>query len=519
MRESILKLAGLIMTGGLFLAAGPATAADPDLLARGKYLVHAGACGSCHTNRVERGAWLAGGRSMRTPYGEFHVPNITPDPETGIGRWTETDFIRAMTEGVSPEGAQYYPIFPYLWYRNMTREDLGAMWAYLQSIPPVHHEVKPHEISFPFSLRPLIMGWKVVNYPGPPEVAEGGDPLVQRGDYLVNALGHCGACHTPAFPFYIYKDWNWLAGHADIPGAYAASNITPDLETGIGRWSEADMVRAMAHGLRPGGWALRGPMADYVADGSRHLTPEDLRAINAYLRSIEPVRKEAPLTETPHAYPEAHDEAPMGGSPIGADLALGRAVALGVVGEPEHACHRCHSIDAGDPASDGMPRVDGQDAGYLARQLVDYAAGSRWSPVMQPIAAALDAAEREAVAAFYASLPGPEIPPTPPRTLSERGRVLALEGDPALGIPACISCHGVLGMGVPPSFPYLAGQDYLYMELQLALWRDGRRRNDLIDSMGAIARRLSREDSRAVSVYFAGLAADPGPAPVASRTD
>lgn len=519
------------MAAGLLLAAAlagfPAKAANPDpnpaQLEHGKYLVQAGACASCHTDARERGGWLAGGRTMHTPFGDYHTPNITPDPETGIGDWTEEEFVRAMTEGVSPDGAQYYPLFPYPWYRNLTREDLSAMWAYLRTVPPVRREVKPHDISFPYSVRPLILGWKLVNLPGAPEVGTHDDPLVARGDYIVNALGHCAACHTPTLPFWIYKEWQALGGQADIPGAYAASNITPDPETGIGRWSEEDMLRALVTGMRPNGYAIRGPMADYVADSSRFLTREDLRAVNAYLRTVPPIRNPIPAIDSPYAHPEAHEEAPMGSAPLGSDLVLGKAVAMGAVTRPEHACYRCHLVDGTDPASDGMPRLDGQGAAYLAWQLDAYAGGTRPSPIMAAIAKELDAAERSAVAAYYASLPSPPVPQVPPRSLEQHGRRLALEGDPSRGLPACINCHGVLGLGVPPGFPYLAGQDALYMELQLALWRSGERRNDLLGSMAGIARRLSPADSRAVSAYFEGLAHGHDPAaatvPLASRSE
>ena len=218
----------------LWLAGMSAVLADEALVARGEYLVKAGACASCHTNVPDRGAWLAGGRELPTPYGTFIAPNITPDPETGIGGWSLDQFVAAMREGVAPDGSLYFPIFPYRWYRNLTRDDLAAMKAYLDSLPPVRSEDRPHELLLglpPGLLRPFVLPWQWINMEDesiPP--AQG--LLAERGWYLVNALGHCGACHTPALPGYIYEEDRFLGGQEDIPGVYAASNITPDPETG-----------------------------------------------------------------------------------------------------------------------------------------------------------------------------------------------------------------------------------------------------------------------------------------------
>jgi cytochrome c553 len=497
------------------LAPDRAQAAPDAALARGEYLVHAGACASCHTDQREGSGWLAGGRELKSPYGTFHVPNITPDPETGIGRWTEEDFVRAMTEGLTPEGQHYYPIFPYAWYRNMVLDDMRAMWAYLRTVPPVRNQVRDHELMFPFSIRFFLIGWKLLNLEVAPDIDPKGDPMVARGDYLVNALGHCAACHTPSGPIYIYTEADYLSGHVDIPGSYTAPNITPDPVTGIGDWSDEDIARSLAIGMRPDGTPLRGPMADYVAAGSRHLTPEDHAAITAYLRAIPPLANPVPRVPTPTAFPEMHDEAPTGGAPLGADVELGRAVAMGVGAEPQRACYRCHPVDGADPASDGLPRLDRQGPSYLERQLVAYADGTRRNPVMSPIAASLTPAERSAVAAYYASLPGPEVPPLPAETGPSRGRILAESGDPALGVPACIACHGTLGIGVPPSAPYLAGQDALYMAQQFAFWRTGARANDPLAVMRKIARKLLPADAQAVSDHFASLAEPPPPAPLA----
>ena len=131
---------------------------------RGRYLFHAGACDSCHTDHPNRGPFLAGGRRMDTEFGTFYVPNITPDRETGIGAWSAEDFRRAMIEGRTPAGSHYYPVFPYRWYTGMSDQDVADMWAYLQSVPPVRNRVREHDLPFPFNLRFLLLGWKLINF-------------------------------------------------------------------------------------------------------------------------------------------------------------------------------------------------------------------------------------------------------------------------------------------------------------------------------------------------------------------
>jgi len=169
---------------------------DEDTVEQGEYLVRAGGCFSCHT--AAGGQPLAGGRALSTPFGTFYSPNITPDPETGIGGWTDAQFLRALREGVRPDGANYFPVFPYPSFTGITDSDALAIKAYLFSIPPVHRQNRPHDIGFPLSWRFLQIGWKMLFFkPGPfrptPERSAG----YNRGAYLITALAHCGECHTP----------------------------------------------------------------------------------------------------------------------------------------------------------------------------------------------------------------------------------------------------------------------------------------------------------------------------------
>ena len=300
-------------------------AEDPETIARGRYMFHAGACDSCHTDHPNNGAFLAGGRRMATELGTFLVPNITPDPATGIGAWSTEDFHRAMIEGKRPDGSHYYPVFPYRWYTGMSAQDVADLWAYLRSVPPVENQVGPHELPFPLDIRALLLGWKLINFDQGKTVADPDrSPAWNRGAYLVNHLGHCGACHTPKLFGAVFLSWKYLAGSEAIPGPYPAPNITPDLTTGLGRWSEADMVRALHRAITPEGEPIRGPMAEYVASGSSHLSAEDLAAMATYLRTIEP--DQGPVSAREERLDrrllagDAADDAPVAGGGKGMDL-------------------------------------------------------------------------------------------------------------------------------------------------------------------------------------------------------
>ena len=271
-------------------APGADAAEDQAALARGRYVFHAGACNSCHTDHPNQGAFLAGGRRMESEFGTFYVPNITPDEATGIGRWTAEDFRRSMIEGKAPDGSHYYPVFPYRWYTGMTEQDLADLWAYLRSVPAVENRVRAHDLPFPFNVRALLLGWKLVNFDEGETVH---DPARSeewnRGAYLVNHLGHCGACHTPKLLMgAVFRDDKFLAGSEVIPGPYPAPNITPHEVTGIGKWTTDGVVRALKRSIRPDGVPIRGPMAEYVDSGSSYLFEQDLAAAAIYLFSLPP---------------------------------------------------------------------------------------------------------------------------------------------------------------------------------------------------------------------------------------
>ncbi len=271
------------------LCAIPATA-DEVAIERGEYLLRAAGCISCHTDVKNGGPPLSGGRPLKTPFGTFYSPNITPDQETGIGAWTDEDFVRALRDGVRPDGAHYFPVFPYPSYARMTTSDMHDLKAYLFSIAPVRREVPDHEVPFPFSWRFLQMVWKVLFFSSQEYVAdtERGSEW-NRGAYVVQALAHCGECHTPRNVLGAPNMDLFLAGTPDGPDGELVPNITPDSQTGIGDWSKGDFVQLLKSGLKPDFDDVQGSMYEAIEHGLKFLTAEDLEAVAGYILSLDPI--------------------------------------------------------------------------------------------------------------------------------------------------------------------------------------------------------------------------------------
>ena len=223
---------GVTLAIALLGVVSAAAAGGEDAVARGAYLVRAGGCFSCHT--AADGQSLAGGRPLATPFGTFYSPNITPDRETGIGGWTDAQFLRALREGVRPDGANYFPVFPYPSFTGITDADALAIKAYLFSVPAIRQANRPHDVSFPFSWRFLQNGWKLLYFTeGPFQPNPKQTEAYNRGAYLVTALAHCGECHTPRNVFGAVDSSRRLSGTADGSDAQAVPNMTPDPATGI----------------------------------------------------------------------------------------------------------------------------------------------------------------------------------------------------------------------------------------------------------------------------------------------
>src|SRR5215831_12332950 len=261
-----------------------AGAADPDLIARGAYLTTAAGCADCHTDSKQGGPPYAGGRALATPFGTFYAPNITPDPDTGIGRWSDAQFLDALREGVAPDGSNYYPVFPYPSFTNVTEDDVRAIKAYLFAQPAVRQSNQAHDVAFPFSWRFLLSGWKLLFFsPGPFQPAPERSAAYNRGAYLVTALAHCGECHTPRNLLGAMRSGQRLAGTPDGPDGQLVPNITPDPATGIGKWEKGDIVELLRTGTTPEQSRVKGAMRETVQDGLKYLRDEDLEAIADYL--------------------------------------------------------------------------------------------------------------------------------------------------------------------------------------------------------------------------------------------
>lgn len=286
-------LAFTLFFAGVF--AGPLAAqttetplSDP-AVERGAYIFRAGGCLACHTDTKGGGAPLAGGRPLKTPYGTFYTPNITPDPGTGIGTWSKADFVTALRHGTSPGGDPYYPAFPYTSYTGMTDQDMADLYAYLMAQPPVEQVNRDHELGFPYSLRFTLGIWQALFFePGAFQPEAGEDAAWNRGAYLVRHLGHCGECHSPRGFLGAVDEERELAGNPQGPEGGKVPNLTPAPD-GLGGWSESDIAYALKTGITPDGDFLSDSMGEVIEEGTSHLSDDDRVAISIYLKSLPPI--------------------------------------------------------------------------------------------------------------------------------------------------------------------------------------------------------------------------------------
>jgi mono/diheme cytochrome c family protein len=283
-RSNLKKLA--LLAAAVCLAAVDVGAQDGPV-ERGKYLLYAGGCISCHTEEVDDAVPLAGGRSMETPFGTFYSPNITPDVATGIGAWSDEDFVTALWEGVGPDGEHYFPAFPYTSYTGASREDLLAIKAYLFTLEPVSKAPREHDLAWYMSTRLAAGAWKELNFEAArfvPDAAK--DEQWNRGAYLVRHLGHCGECHTPRSSLGVLQPDMEFAGSQ--LGKESIPNITQHRVDGIGRWSINDIEYFLDIGMLPDGDFSGSSMGAVIEDNTSKLTREDRLAIAAYLKSVAP---------------------------------------------------------------------------------------------------------------------------------------------------------------------------------------------------------------------------------------
>ena len=283
----------------------PANLEKASLIERGEYLARAADCMVCHT--APGGKEYAGGLGFKLPFGTLYSTNITADKETGIGNYSDQDFLNAVQRGKRHDGAMLYPAMPYPSYTYMTDDDVLAVKAYLFSLPPVRAAAPENTLSFPFNQRWAMLFWSTVFNPDTrfrPDTSK--SPEWNRGAYLVEALAHCGECHTPRNLAFALDNRKKFAGA--VTAGWRAFNISSDKSTGIGGWKDEDLIAYLSAGHAPGHGAASGPMGEAVDHSLSQLAPEDIRAIAAYLRSVPPTPSpDLPATTAPPA-PASHKE-------------------------------------------------------------------------------------------------------------------------------------------------------------------------------------------------------------------
>ena len=300
----------------------PDQRATPALIARGEYLARAADCAACHSPPGR--APFSGGLAFRLPFGVIYSTNITADRDTGIGAWSDDDVVRALHLGVARGGGHLYPAFPYTSYTGLTRDDAVAIKAYLFSLPPVHASARPNALIFPFNQRWAMAFWNLVfldahRFRADAKLSE----QQNRGAYLATALGHCGECHTPRNLGFAMEDNAQFAG--TLVNGWRAYNITPDPISGVGRWSDQQLFDYLHAGHADGRGSAAGPMGEAVGYSLQFLSPGDLNALVAYLRTVKPAAGGGARTSSVRedALPES---------------ALGRQIFEG-------SCTGCHLMD------------------------------------------------------------------------------------------------------------------------------------------------------------------------------
>lgn len=266
------------MTSPLSLERADLPEHEADLF-NGSLVFHAGGCTSCHGEKLE------GGLELESDFGTFVVPNISPDPISGIGNWSTLDLVNAMMLGTSPDGKHFYPSFPYASYTRMKVQDIVDLKAYMDTLEPVSNQLESHKLGFPWNLRRGIGLWKLryLNQ-GPVVLDVSDDPVVERGRYLVEGAGHCGECHTSRDSFGGLDGSQWLAGAPNPDGEGRVPNITPH-DDGLGSWSESDIAYYLESGFTPDFDTVGGSMVK-VQENFALLPETDRKAIAAYLKAI-----------------------------------------------------------------------------------------------------------------------------------------------------------------------------------------------------------------------------------------
>ena len=315
----------------------PAELTNASLIQRGEYLTRAADCVACHT--TEGGQPFAGGRPFVLPFGTMYSTNITPDKKTGIGEYTDAEFIRAVHQGIGRDGKRFYPAMPFASYTYMTDADALAIKAYLFSLQPVESAPPPNTLSFPFNQRWLMGFWSAFFNPDKrfePNTEKSAE--WNRGAYLAEAMAHCGECHTPRNAAFSLDNRKKFAGAKQA--GWLAYNISSDKQTGIGEWSPAEIAQYISTGHAKGRGTADGPMGEAVEYSLRFLTPSDVNALAAYVASVPPTSsKDQPAVKNAAA-PHDHN--------------MGVAASIDPRGKEvyEGACVSCHGWSGNSPILD-----------------------------------------------------------------------------------------------------------------------------------------------------------------------
>ncbi|MFT3719558.1 cytochrome c [Pseudorhodoferax sp.] len=377
-------------------AAAPDAPATPAQVARGAYLARAGNCAACHTSRG--GAAYAGGTPIPTPFGTVYGSNLTPDAEHGLGRWTATEFWRAMHHGRSRDGRLLVPAFPYTSFTEVTRADADALFAYLRSLPPVPQPNRPHELRWPYNQQAALAVWRALYFrPGEYQSDPAQDAEWNRGAYLVRGLGHCAACHTTRNAWGASSERLPLSGGLIPMQNWYAPALTSVREASVADWPLDDVVALLQTGVSPRGW-VTGPMAEVVLRSTQHLTREDLAAMGRYLQGL-------PQQPAPESQPRP--------APGTETATLGSRLY-------EHHCAQCHG-DAGEGAGGVYPPLAGNRAVTMAStvNLVQVVLQGGFAPAtagnprpygMPPFVLALSDREISAVLTYVRSAWGNDAP-------------------------------------------------------------------------------------------------------------
>ena len=323
-RRTMLAILAALILCTAFSGAQAQSEPSAETLARGKALTIAGDCAACHTADPARP--LAGGKRIDTPFGAIYSPNLTPDRETGLGAWSDDDFIRAFRHGVAPDGSSYYPAFPYPYFTKLTRQDLTAIRAYLATLTPFRSTRPPPQLHWPLSYRVVMQVWNFLFFrPGIFEPDQQKSVEWNRGGYLVTGAAHCGACHTPKNLFGAAKRSQAFGGRTG--GGWFAPRLDGAERSGLKSWSVDDIAEYLASG-RNGKSHVNGPMAGVVVNSTSKMNDADIRAIAVYLKDLPAGEPEPAVTPPPAA-----------------EMAAGKALY-------DRACVACHEADGS-----GAPRI------------------------------------------------------------------------------------------------------------------------------------------------------------------